>query len=156
MSRSKLHSNVKYIQQDPMRSIHHKWACPIIFGMNLVNYLMRLTPKTMTFFPQKQPNPPKVGHTCPNFLQECQCCTPLHEEYPQHHGHKGDPGVTPETCGAVGERAQVILVWVGTPGVENASYPQRLWVMRVKPWAVSSLCRHVFVMLKNTLTGGVS
>ena len=23
---------------------------------------------------------------------------------PKHHGHKGDPGVTPETCGAGGER----------------------------------------------------
>jgi hypothetical protein len=31
---------------------------------------------------------------------------------PQHHEHKGDPGVTPGTCGAIGERDQVILVWV--------------------------------------------
>ena len=37
---------------------------------------------------------------------------PLHEECLQHHGHKGDPGVTPGTCGAISERAQVILVWV--------------------------------------------
>jgi hypothetical protein len=49
------------------------------------------------------------------------CCrTPLHEECLKYHGHKGDPGVTPRTCGAVGERAQVILVLVraralGTP-----------------------------------------
>ena len=35
---------------------------------------------------------------------------PLHKECPNHHGHKGDPGVTPETCGAVGKRTQVILV----------------------------------------------
>ena len=28
---------------------------------------------------------------------------------PQHHGHKGDLGITSGTCGAVGERAQVIL-----------------------------------------------
>ena len=41
---------------------------------------------------------------------------PLLEECPQHHGHKGDPGVTPGTCGAIGERAQVILVWVRAPG----------------------------------------
>ena len=41
---------------------------------------------------------------------------PLLEECPQHHGHKGDPGVTPGTCGAIGERAQVILVWVRALG----------------------------------------
>ena len=44
------------------------------------------------------------------------CCAPLLEECPQHHGHKGDPGVTPGTCGTIGERAQVILVWVRAPG----------------------------------------
>ena len=38
------------------------------------------------------------------------CRAPLLEECPQHHGHKGDPGVTPETCGTIDERAQVILV----------------------------------------------
>ena len=51
----------------------------------------------------------------------------------KHQGHKGDPGVTPGTCGAVGERAQVILVWVRAPGVGNASHPRRLGVMRVRP-----------------------
>ena len=30
---------------------------------------------------------------------------------PKHHGHKGDPGVTPGTCGAGGERAQVVESW---------------------------------------------
>ena len=44
------------------------------------------------------------------------CRTPLLEECLQHHGHKGDPGVTLGTCGAIGERAQVILVWVRAPG----------------------------------------
>ena len=44
------------------------------------------------------------------------CRAPLLEECLQHHGHKGDPGVTPGTCGAIGERAQVILVWVRAPG----------------------------------------
>ena len=44
------------------------------------------------------------------------CRVPLLEECLQHHGHKGDPGVTPGTCGAIGERAQVILVWVKAPG----------------------------------------
>ena len=45
-----------------------------------------------------------------------KCRAPLLEECPQHHGHKGDPGVTPGTCGAIGERAQVILMWVRAPG----------------------------------------
>jgi hypothetical protein len=45
------------------------------------------------------------------------CCAPLYEECPQHHGHKGDPGVTPETFGAIGKRDQVILMWVRAPGV---------------------------------------
>jgi hypothetical protein len=40
-----------------------------------------------------------------------ECCVPLHEECRQYHGHKRDPGVTPEICGANGEGAQVILVW---------------------------------------------
>ena len=31
-------------------------------------------------------------------------------------GHKGDPGVAPGTYGAIGERAQVILVWVRALG----------------------------------------
>jgi hypothetical protein len=60
-------------------------------------------------------------------------CAPLHKGCPKHHGHKGDPGVTPRTCGAGGEKAQVILVWVRAPGVGNASHPQRLGVMRVMP-----------------------
>ena len=45
-----------------------------------------------------------------------ECRAPLLEECPQHHGHKREPGVTPGTCGAIGERAQVILVWVRAPG----------------------------------------
>lgn len=38
---------------------------------------------------------------------------PLHEDCPQHHGHKGDTGVTPDTYGAIGEKAQVIVVGKG-------------------------------------------
>ena len=41
-------------------------------------------------------------------LKDQLCRAPLLEECPQHHGHKGDPGVTPGTCGTIGERAQVI------------------------------------------------
>ena len=54
---------------------------------------------------------------CPKYsVASMRCRAPLLEECPQHHGHKGDPGVTPGTCGAIGERAQVILVWVRAPG----------------------------------------
>ena len=38
------------------------------------------------------------------------CCAPLLKDCPQHHGHKGDLGVMPGTCGAIGERVQVFLV----------------------------------------------
>ena len=55
-------------------------------------------------------------------LNECKACkainlervcrAPLHIECPQHHGHKGDPVVIPGICGVVGDRAQIILVWL--------------------------------------------
>ena len=45
---------------------------------------------------------------------ERKCRVPLQKGCPKHHGHKGDPEVTPGTCGAGGEKAQVILVRVGT------------------------------------------
>ena len=43
------------------------------------------------------------------------CRAPLYKECAQHHGYKGDPRLTPGTCGTIGERAQVILVWVWGP-----------------------------------------
>ena len=49
----------------------------------------------------------------------------FHEECLKRQRHKRDPGVTPRTYGAVGEKAQVILVWVRAPGVENAFL---LWI----------------------------
>jgi hypothetical protein len=58
---------------------------------------------------------------------------PLQKGCSKHHGHKGDPGVTPGTCGTGGEKAQVILVWVRALGVGNASHPQRLGVMKEWP-----------------------
>ena len=64
---------------------------------------------------------------------ENNCRAPLHEDCPKHHGHKGDPGMTPGTCCAVGERAQVILVWARAPSVRNSSYPRRLRGMKVGP-----------------------
>ena len=56
------------------------------------------------------------------------CCAPLHMKCPKHQGYKGDPGVTPETGGTIGEMAQVILVWMRAPSVGNTSYPFRLGV----------------------------
>ena len=38
-------------------------------------------------------------------LPRDSCCAPFHEESSKHHGQKGDPKVTPNTCGAIGERA---------------------------------------------------
>jgi hypothetical protein len=66
-------------------------------------------------------------------VEDLECRTPLHKECPKHPGHKGDPEMTPGTCGADGEKAQVILVWVRASGVENASHPRELGVMRVRP-----------------------
>jgi hypothetical protein len=57
----------------------------------------------------------------------------FHEECSQHHGHKGDLEKMPMPCGAIGKRAQVILVWVRASGVENTSHPRRLGVIRVRP-----------------------
>jgi hypothetical protein len=63
---------------------------------------------------------------------------------------QGDQGVTPGTCGADGEKAQVILLWVRAPGVGNASHSQGLGVMRVKPSAMRSSWREDSRMLENT------
>jgi hypothetical protein len=64
--------------------------------------------------------------------------------------------VTPETSSAIGERAQVILVWVRAPGVENTFHPHKLGVMRVRPQASSILWRPHSRMLKSTSIGGVN
>jgi hypothetical protein len=55
-------------------------------------------------------------------LTDPPCRAPLHEEYSKHYGHKGDPVVTPETCATVGERAQVILVWLRASGVRPPTH----------------------------------
>ena len=47
--------------------------------------------------------------------------------------------MTPRTCGAIGERAQVILVWVSAPRRGNASHLWGLGVMRVRPRALDGL-----------------
>ena len=65
--------------------------------------------------------------------EELEWRAPLHKKCPKHHGHKGDLGMIPGTCGADGKKAQVILVWVRASGVGNASHPRGLGVMRVRP-----------------------
>ena len=62
----------------------------------------------------------KMNHSSSTYTH---CHAPLHEEYLKHHEHKGDLRVKPGTCGAVGERAQMILVWMRAPSVGNASHP---------------------------------
>ena len=71
-------------------------------------------PKTQAASPSLPVDP--GSDTRLRFTNKPPCHAPLLEECPQHYGHKGDPGVTPRTCGAIGERAQVILVWVRAPG----------------------------------------
>ena len=73
------------------------------------------------------------SHYEENLEQENHCRAPLHEECLKHHGYKGDPGVTAETCGAIGGRVQMILVWMRTLVVRNAFYLRRLKVTRVRP-----------------------
>jgi len=57
-------------------------------------------------------------------IQEFPCRAPLQKGCRKHHGHKGDPGVTPGTCRANGDKAQVIQVWVRAPVVGNVFHPQ--------------------------------
>ena len=47
----------------------------------------------------------QTTHFMLNHDHHLLCCAPLYEKYLKHHGHKGDPIVTPGTCGAVCERA---------------------------------------------------
>ena len=84
------------------------------------------------------------------------CNHQLTQTLSTHHGHKGDPGVTPGTCGTIGERAQILLVWGRALGVENASHPWKIRVRRLRPWVMSSLRRRNSRMLRNTSIGGAS
>ena len=100
--------------------------------------------------------PGRVSGTQGREAAECgRCCAPVLEECLQHHGHKGDPGVTPGTCGAIGERAQVILVWVRAPGRWEHLHPRRLGVMRVRPRALHGSWCCDSKMPKNTSIRGV-
>ena len=80
------------------------------------------------------------------FSQPCRA--PLHEDYPQYHGYNGNPRVTWCTCGAIGERVQVILMCVWAIGVEFTSHLWTLTVMRVKPKKLSRVLRGHLRMLE--------
>ena len=56
----------------------------------------------------------------------------------------------PGTCGAIGKRAQLILVKVRARGVGTASHPRRSGVTRVKPRALDGSRRCDSRMPKNT------
>jgi hypothetical protein len=74
----------------------------------LTNYDMKRKPILASVMPKKVD--PIVDLDDPRIRAEfLKCRAPLHEECSQHHGHKGDPGVTPGTCDAICERDQVIL-----------------------------------------------
>lgn len=45
-------------------------------------------------------------------MREYLCHAPLYEECQQHLGHKEYTWVAPKICGAIGEMAQAILVWM--------------------------------------------
>ena len=84
-----------------------------------------------------------------------ECRAPLLKECPQHHGHKEDPGVTPGTCGAIGERAQVIVVWVRAPGRWERLPPTETRSHEGKARALHGSWRCDSRMPKNTSIGGV-
>ena len=63
--------------------------------------------------------------------------------------------MAPGTCGTIGEKAQVILVWMRAGGVGNASHPRRLGVIRVRPRALDCSWRYDSRMPKNTSIRGV-
>ena len=150
----------KKIQQQ--RFMHSSWVrtklCQkllICKGMQFIEYFATML---WCFANLKLQIPPK-NKAC-YFPRMCNlgrgCRAPLHEECPQHHEHKGDLGVAPKTCGAIGERAQVILVWMRASVVENICHPWRLEITRVRPWELSSLWLPNSRMLKNSPIGGVS
>jgi hypothetical protein len=60
------------------------------------------------------------------------------------------------TCVAVGERNQMIIVWMRALGIGNTSHPQRQRVTKIRPSIMHNLLRETYEMVKITLMGGVS
>ena len=67
-----------------------------------------------------------------------------------------DSKVTTKTCGTIGKRVQVNLVWVRDLGVGNAFQLKRLGVMKMKSRIRGSLWHYGLRMLKNTSIRGVT
>ena len=72
-------------------------------------------------------------HDEETILEAARFVAHLSKGMPETPWAQGNPGMTPWTCGADGEKAQVILVWVRAPSVGNASHPRGLGVMKAKP-----------------------
>jgi hypothetical protein len=66
-------------------------------------------------------------------LSEQHCRAPLQKACLKHHKHNEDLRVTPGTCGADGEKAQMIIVWVRASGVGNTSHARGLGVTKARP-----------------------
>ena len=62
----------------------------------------------------------------------------------------------PGTCGTIGERAQVILVWIRASGHWERLPPRRLGVTRIRPRALDGSWCCDSRLLKNTSIGGVN
>ena len=62
---------------------------------------------------------PHTIHVHAYVLSQTMSCTSSRGDYAPSWA-QGGPKVTPGTCGAIGEKVQVILVWVRAPGVKNA------------------------------------
>ena len=73
--------------------------------------------------------------------------------------HKVNPGVTRGTCGAIGERAQVILLWVRGPGSWECFLSTKTKSQKGKAMAHELCVAYgiwILRMLKNTSIKGVS
>ena len=68
---------------------------------------------------------PKTRYRYKDGEVDYACCAPLYEECLQHQMHKEDYGVMPETCGIIGDKIQVNLLWMRALGIGNVSYPWR-------------------------------
>ena len=100
-------------------------------------------------------NPPMGLISQANLLRILlQCRAPLLESLRSARNTMGTR-VTPGICGAIGERVQVILVWVRARGVGNAFHLWRLGVTRIRPRALDGSWHCDSRMPKNTSIKGV-
>ena len=84
-----------------------------------------------------------------------ECRAPLLEECLQHHRYKEDPRVMLGTCGAIGERAQVILMWMRALGRWERLSPTKTRNHEVRPKTLHGSWHCDSRMSRNTSIGGV-